>query len=33
MPGAQVALTIGTNTYIAVVAAYAVEGVNVTVGS
>jgi hypothetical protein len=33
MPGAQVALTIGTNTYIAVVAAYTVEGVNVTVGS
>jgi hypothetical protein len=33
MPGAQVALTIGANTYIAVVAAYAVEGVNVTVGS
>lgn len=32
-PYGQVALTIGANTYIAVIAMYGVEGVNVTVGT
>jgi hypothetical protein len=33
VPNGQVALTIGANTYIAVIAMYGVEGVNVTVGN
>jgi hypothetical protein len=32
VPHGQIALTIGSNTYIAVIAVYDVEGVNVTVG-
>lgn len=33
MPGSQIALTIGTNTYIAAISLFVVEGVNVTVGT
>jgi hypothetical protein len=32
-PYGQIALTIGTNTFIAVIASYGVDGVNVTVGN
>jgi len=33
VPNGQIALTIGTNTDIAVIAAYGVAGINVTVGN
>jgi hypothetical protein len=33
VPNGQIALTIGTNTFIAAISSYATEGVNVTVGS